>query len=156
MIFCYTDGSANWKNGLGGYGVYINDEGEEYFYSEGFSNTKTGRMELTAMLTCLRKIKQKNQPVTIFSDSMYVVNCFDKNWLINWERFLWNGPKNVDLLKQLLEEYRKFSPKPIIQHIKGHTDKDDIHSLGNSIADKLANYRQFKSYKIDQHEEVVL
>ena len=150
MITAYTDGSAIVSGEkLGGFGVYIIDEnGQEYFFSEGYRNTKTGRMELMAVITALQKV-DKSKRLTIYSDSMYCVNCVEANWLWKWRRRLWMDIKNVDLVKKYLEEYEKFKFPPKLVHIKGHTKNDDIHSLGNAIVDKLADYKTKIDYKID-------
>lgn len=157
MIVAYTDGSAIVTGEkLGGYGVYIIDpQHGEYFFSEGFKNTKTGRMELMAIITTLQKV-DNSQKLTIYSDSMYCVNCVNKKWLWKWKQSFWDGIKNVDLVKKYLEEYEKFYFPPKLIHIKGHTNKEDIHSLGNAIVDNLANYKNQKHYKLDLNEEVVL
>lgn len=156
MVYAYTDGSANVKNKLGGFGVYIIDStGNEYFFSEGYENTKTGRMELRAVITALQKVN-KSEQLVIYSDSMYCVNCVREGWMWKWKRENFWGKKNVDLIKIYLEEYEKFKIPPMIKHIKGHTDFDDQYSIGNSIADKLADYRNKKHYKLDVYEEAVL
>ena len=149
-IVAYTDGSASVKGErLGGFGTYIIDGQKEYFYRKGYSNTKTGRMELTAMITCLRKIEDKSRRVEIHSDSEYVILCINDRRLWKWQRLSWVGVKNVDLLKQFLEEYLKFTHPPKLFHIKGHTELDDLNSLGNQICDELANYKTQTSYEID-------
>lgn len=149
-IIAYTDGSASTKGEkLGGYGVYIIDGDKEYLYRKGFSNTKTGRMELTAMITCLRMIQNKERTVQIHSDSEYVVLCINDNRLKKWKRLDWVGVKNVDLLKQFYEEYVKFKYPPKLYHVKGHTGKDDEHSLGNAIVDELAAYKTQENYQRD-------
>lgn len=158
-IIAYTDGSAvanpkSDKCGLGGYGVYIKIEEngitvKELFFHEGYSNTKTGRMELRAMITCLQKVINKLAHLYIYSDSMYVVNCVNQGWLWNWEKNGWKGISNSDLTKVYLEEFRKFRYKPIIQHVKGHQKSNDENAVGNNIADLLADYHQFKTYKED-------
>jgi len=158
-IIVYTDGSANAKEGhvgyrLGGFGVYIKifDEGQELkelFFNGGWSNTKTGRMELRAIITAFQKITDKMAQVFLYSDSMYAVNCVNENWLWQWEKNKWAGVANLDLMKIYLEEFRKFRYRPIISHIKGHTKNTDENSLGNAIADLLADYKQFTEYTPD-------
>lgn len=158
-IIVYTDGSAvanpkSDKCGLGGCGVYIKiEEGgiivKELMFHEGFSNTKTGRMELRAIITALQKIEDKLSHVFLYSDSEYALKCVTDQRLWFWEKKSWVGVKNIDLMKVYLEEYRKFRYKPVFQHIKGHQKTDDENVIGNCIADALADYRQFKSYKID-------
>lgn len=158
-IIVYTDGSANAKEGhpgymLGGFGIYMkiidNDKLiKEIFFHEGWSHTKTGRMELRAIITSLNKITDKLAQVFIYSDSQYAVNCVNQNWLWNWEKNRWAGVANIDLMKIYLEEFRKFRYRPIITHIKGHTKNEDENSIGNAIADALADYKQFKTHKQD-------
>ena len=44
---------------------------------------------------------------------------------------------NIDLIKKLLEMKRTYNIK--LLKVRAHTDKNDKHSIGNKIADKLAN-----------------
>lgn len=149
-ILAYPDGSASTKGGkLGGYGLYIDDGENSYCYRQGFSNTKTGRMELKAMITCLQKVTNKLANLEIRQDSEYVVKCITERRLWSWKRVGWIGIKNVDLIVQFYEEYTKFKYPPKVSHIKGHTNLDDIHSLGNAIADKLADLHTQTSYERD-------
>ena len=154
-IVAYTDGSATvHEDRLGGWGCYITyEENEEIvkerFLHKGYKNTKTGRMELMAVISCLKNIPEKDIRVKIYSDSIYVVNCVKDKRLWKWRRNNWVGLKNIELLIILLSEVEKFHYIPELIHIKGHTEKDDKHSLGNEIADKLASYKQFKEYEID-------
>jgi ribonuclease HI len=150
FILAYTDGSASIKSKLGGYGVYIINGGKEFMYHEGMSNTKTGRMELTAAITCLQKINDKKAIVDVYSDSMYVVNCVSQGWLKLWRHNNWSNKKNVDLLIKFYDELSKFKTRwPQFYHVKGHTGNSDEHSLGNAIADRLADLKQFKVYRED-------
>ena len=51
--------------------------------SEGsFVDATTGRMELLAMIVALKTVR-KDLPTSIFSDSMYVVNCCNL-WIKEW------------------------------------------------------------------------
>ena len=150
-ITAYTDGSATTKNEkLGGFGVYvIEEDGTEHFYSEGWKNTKTGRMEVKGMIKCLQMITDKEALVHIYCDSEYVVKCVSDRRLWKWKRNLWMGIANPDLIIQYYEEYTKFKIGPKVCHIKGHTKNEDVHSLGNAIVDKLANFKNQTEYKQD-------
>lgn len=148
-ITCYTDGSAVLTYPYkGGIGVYIKTPKKNYKISKGFCGTKTGRMELTAVIYCLRAINNKQHRITIYSDSMYVVNTCNQ-WIDGWERKLWRGVKNVDLLKQLIFELRRFAHRPRLIHIKGHQEVVDEHTEGNSIVDELASYKSHTDYEVD-------
>lgn len=151
MIEIYTDGSAvarrETKNHMkGGFGIAFYIDGElKKTVSRGYYPTKTGRMELMAILTALRMLV-KDQSATILSDSMYCINCFHKSWLKNWERNNWpDRIKNKDILIPLLDEYRKFRPNAIkFKYVKGHQG-----NIGNETADELASYRNFVDFEQD-------
>ena len=146
-ITAYTDGSATtFYPYLGGFGVYFPQS--DIKIKKGWSGTKTGRQELYAILYCLKSIKNKNAKVIIYSDSQYACRSMNE-WIEGWERKMWDGVKNIDILKQLLIELRKFNTWPTLIHIKGHQEVTCEHTLGNNIADKLANYRNHSSYQVD-------
>jgi len=148
-ITAYTDGSATTRYPyLGGIGVYIVAGDAEYKIRKGYSCTKTGRCELLAAITCMRSVKNKRAKLKIYSDSMYVVNTCNL-WIFRWERTAFVGKKNVDLLKQLLSEIKKFDRKPELVHIKGHQVGRGNNIKGNNIADELANYKTQSSYEVD-------
>lgn len=148
-IIAYTDGSAVLKYPYkGGFGIVILSNKKIYKIRKGFCNTKTGRMELYAVLTCLRTIQTKKSILTIYSDSMYVVNTCNE-WIDRWEMENFLDKKNVDLLKQLIVELRKFKYRPKLVHIKGHQEIENKHQKYNDIADKLADYRTHKDYQVD-------
>lgn len=143
MIEIFTDGSAvAFKKAksyqMGGFGVafYVNTELKKTI-SKGVYPAKIGMTELLGILTAL-KVLAKNQRAVICSDSKYALNCFNKNWLKNWERDGWPVRiKNIEIMKSLLSEYRKF-PRGSLEfvHVRGHTNIE-----GNCLADELANYK---------------
>jgi ribonuclease HI len=72
------------------------------------------------------------------SDSQYAIHCatmYGKNQELNqWKK---NIP-NKELVKLVYELYKNKSNVQF-RYIKAHTDKKDIHSIGNQAADTLAN-----------------
>lgn len=149
-IIIFTDGSACIKPpNLGGCGVYIIHGENEYFISKGYINTKTGRMEIYALLYALCSInKDVGVKVTIYSDSQYVVNSLSKQWVLKWQRNNWVGVKNVDLWQKVLEEI-KIRPKMKLRlkWIKGlQKNFDNKLVIGNNIADMLADYKNHDNY----------
>ena len=78
-------------------------------------------MELLAVIAGLQEIKKKELPVTVYSDSQYVVNAVNKGWLNNWIKTDFKGgKKNPDLWREYYELSRKFNIKMI--WVKGHAD----------------------------------
>lgn len=149
MITVYTDGSAVAKSNspyyrLGGMAaVFVEDGRVIQIIHKGYRNTKTGRMELRAALIALQSIS-KDHPVIIYCDSQYVVKTFSEHWIEGWERNGWPC-KNVDLMKELLKEYRRFRPGMVkFRHVKGHNGNQY-----NELADQYASYKNFKEFEQD-------
>lgn len=131
MIKIYTDGAAQGNPGRGGYGVILkyNDHYKEL--SEGFRLTTNNRMELLAVIVALESIKKEGIPITIYSDSEYVINAITKGWLWNWEKKNFKGKANVDLWLRYIPLHRKLNPK--FTWVKGHAGHKE-----NERCDELA------------------
>ncbi|MEQ9166255.1 MAG: ribonuclease HI [Fulvivirga sp.] len=135
MITIYTDGAAKGNPGPGGYGVVmlakVNDKPYRKELSEGFRNTTNNRMELLAVIKGLETIKKAGAPVTIYSDSKYVVDAVEKGWLWNWEKKNFKAKANVDLWKAFIPLYKKHKVKFV--WVKGHAGLKE-----NERCDQLA------------------
>lgn len=131
MIKIYTDGAAQGNPGRGGYGIILkyNDHYKEL--SEGFRLTTNNRMELLAVIVALESIKKQGIPITIYSDSEYVINAITKGWLWNWEKKNFKGKANVDLWLRYIPLHRKLNPK--FTWVKGHAGHKE-----NERCDELA------------------
>ena len=144
----YTDGACSGNPGKGGYGgVYLpklNSNLECLEFSGGDDNTTNNRMELIAVIEGLKLIedkeesglKEKSEKVKVYSDSAYVVNAFNQNWLNNWKKNGWRSSGggevlNIDLWKELssLTEKREVE----FVKVKGHSD-----NVLNNRCDALA------------------
>ncbi len=131
MIRIYTDGAAQGNPGPGGYGVILQYQQHEKEISQGFRLTTNNRMELLAVITGLEAIKKEGIPVTIYSDSEYVVNAVEKGWLWNWEKKNFKGKKNEDLWRRYIPLHKKYKPK--FQWVRGHAGH-----VENERCDQLA------------------
>lgn len=118
QIIIYTDGAALGNPGRGGYGAVLMFGNHKKEISAGFEHTTNNRMELLAVIEALRQIKKTGVPVTIYSDSKYVVDAINQSWLEGWIKKGWVKVKNVDLWKQFLPLYRHFRPRFV--WVKGH------------------------------------
>ena len=85
-IHIYTDGSSRGNPGPGGYGTILEYQGKTKELSEGFRLTTNNRMELLAVIVGLEEIKDSKHQIIIYSDSKYVVDAVNKNWVFNWEK----------------------------------------------------------------------
>jgi ribonuclease HI len=131
MITIYTDGAAQGNPGPGGYGVILKFNGHTKELSEGFRLTTNNRMELLAVIAGLEAIKKQGIPVTIYSDSKYVVESIEKGWLWGWEKKNFSKKKNPDLWQRYIPLHKKYKPKFV--WIKGHAGHAE-----NERCDQLA------------------
>jgi ribonuclease HI len=111
-IKIYTDGGCRGNDSetdnIGAIGIVLIYEAKGHIkeYSEAFENTTNNKMELIAVIKALQMLKEPCK-VTIYSDSAYVVNAFEKGWLMQWKKAGWYRPKGEELknreLWQLLD-----------------------------------------------------
>ncbi|AEU09515.1 MULTISPECIES: ribonuclease HI [Blattabacterium] len=144
-IHIYTDGSSKGNPGPGGYAIFIEIAGTSYWkiISEGFRYTTNNRMELLAIIVGLEKITKKKQNIIIFTDSKYIINSIQKNWIFKWKKNNFKKKKNVDLWIRFLNLFHKHFI--IFQWVKGHY----LHYI-NDYCDRLSvEASKSKKLKID-------
>ncbi len=127
----FTDGAAKGNPGPGGYGAILRHENHEKELSGGYYHTTNNRMELLAVIAGLEALKLKGCDVTVVSDSKYVVDAFQKNWIAGWKRRGWAKVKNPDLWKRLLRAMEIHNVE--YTWIKGHNEHPE-----NERCDRLA------------------
>ena len=136
-ITIYTDGSSRGNPGPGGYGVLLIRGSHRKELSQGYRLTTNNRMELMAVIAGLEAIKKRELPVTVYSDSQYVVNAIEKGWLKNWIKTNFKGgKKNADLWKKYHLLAKNFSVKMV--WVKGHANNpynNRCDELATSAAD---------------------
>ncbi len=130
-IIIYTDGSAFNNPGPGGWAAIMAYGDYRKEFSEGYYKTTNNRMELMAVIEALRKLKENNWLVYIYTDSKYVANAVNKGWVFNWEKKGFQKKKNPDLWQAFLKEYRKHSVT--LDWVEGHAGQEE-----NERCDKLA------------------
>lgn len=133
QVHIYTDGAARGNPGPGGYGIVMEWVGKPYRkeFSKGFKHTTNNRMELLAVIEALKKLKNYDTSVIVFTDSKYVADAVEKGWVFNWEKKGFKDRKNVDLWIDFLKEYRKHKVR--FKWIKGHNEHPQ-----NERCDQLA------------------
>lgn len=131
-LVIYTDGACFGNPGPGGWAWVREDE----VYGSGYEvHTTNQRMEVMAVLQALQSHGGK---VEIYSDSAYVVNCFQNKWWRGWEAKGWKNAKgapvaNQDLWRPLIALY-KTREGINFNKVKGHSGVPL-----NERADQLAN-----------------
>lgn len=125
-VTIYTDGACSGNPGAGGWGAVL-IYGEHKKEISGFDpETTNNKMELTAVIKALEMLKTPCN-VELYSDSAYVVNAINENWLSNWKTKNWIGSdkkpvKNIELWKTLDSLLEKHSVH--FNKVKGHADNE--------------------------------
>ncbi len=130
-VTIYTDGAASGNPGPGGYGVLLISGKHRREISEGYKFTTNNRMELMAVIAGLEALKKQACNVLIYTDSRYVADAVEKEWVFRWETKNFKKKKNPDLWIRFLKVYRRHNVRFI--WIKGHADNRE-----NNLCDKLA------------------
>jgi ribonuclease HI len=139
--YVYTDGSCH-NNGksisTAGIGIYFGENDERNISKKLDGHHTNNSAELIAIITAYKIIEddiKNNKKVCIVTDSKYAILCatsYGKKCSIN----NWNSDiPNKELVKQIYLNNKNIQYK----HILAHTDNTDIHSIGNNMADMLAN-----------------
>jgi len=131
MIELFTDGSSRGNPGPGGYGVILRWKQHVKEISEGFRKTTNNRMELLAVIVGLEAVTKPGIPITIYSDSKYVVDAVEKRWVFGWQKKGFAGKANADLWQRFLRIYLKHNVKFV--WIRGHAGHPE-----NERCDELA------------------
>jgi ribonuclease HI len=131
MITVFTDGASRGNPGPGGYGVVMIAGTLRKEISEGFRLTTNNRMELMSVIVALEALKKEGTPVTVYSDSKYVVDAVELKWVFGWEKKHFTGKKNADLWIRFLRAFRKHKVKFV--WVKGHHT-----NVENNRCDELA------------------
>ena len=103
----FTDGACSGNPGPGGYGVILKSANKIKELSAGYRKTTNNRMELRAVITGLKALKDKCD-VKVYSDSKYIVDAVRQGWAKRWQRNNWYRNKNEkalnpDLWQELLD-----------------------------------------------------
>lgn len=151
-IQVYTDGgSRNTGNVRGGH-VKTNDlaawaylillpDGRRLADTAGDKGATNNKMELTAFASALAKLIELNQQaekIQLTSDSRYLLDAIQKNWLAGWQRRHWRKATgeaiaNPELWQQISQLLPQFSQLELIW-AKGHATNQ-----GNIYVDELLN-----------------
>lgn len=120
-LIIYTDGAARGNPGPGGYGTILKWGDMEKEFSQGYRLTTNNRMELLAVIVALENLKKEGLPITIYSDSQYVVKAVEQGWLKKWitTNFA-GGKKNRDLWMRYYDLSKKHQVR--FKWVKGHAD----------------------------------
>lgn len=134
-VIIYTDGACSGNPGPGGWGAILFYKENKKEISGGQKDTTNNIMEITAVLEALKLLKFPCN-VKLYSDSAYVVNCFNQGWIYNWQMNGWRtASKDPVKNKELWEELYNLTQIHKVEFIKvkGHSDNEY-----NNRCDELA------------------
>jgi ribonuclease HI len=137
-IVVFADGAAKGNPGPGGWGaIVVTPEGRVTELGGGARHTTNNRMELTAAVEALRHIGAAAGPVTLYTDSTYVIRGIGE-WIHGWRRRGWRTAgggevSNRDLWETLAAAEVR-TGKVAWHYVRGHRGIP-----GNERADEIAN-----------------
>jgi ribonuclease HI len=141
-VMMYTDGGCRGndasKDNIGAIGLVLMypEKGLKKEVKKAYPNTTNNQMELQAIITGLTLLKEPCK-VAIHSDSAYVVNAYNQDWITGWKMKGWSRGKNEVLKnRELWMELDELVQKHQVTFIKvkGHSDNEY-----NNRADQLVN-----------------
>ena len=123
-VTLYTDGACSGNPGPGGWGAILCYGEHELSLSGGEAHTTTNRMELTAVIEGLKKLKEPCI-VELYSDSKYVIDALSKGWAWGWKKKGWvKSDKKPALNPDLWDVLLALTQKHELHYhwVKGHAD----------------------------------
>lgn len=144
-VTLYSDGAARGNPGPGGYGTvlaFVDSNGTLHTkeLSQGYECTTNNRMELLGVIRGFEALKHPCR-VKVVSDSKYVVDAFNQNWIEGWLKRNWKNAKkepvkNRDLWERLLEAMRPHTATfEWVKGHAGHAENERCDELATSAAD---------------------
>jgi len=142
-IEIFTDGACTGNPGPGGWCAILRYKNHEKILSGFDKNTTNNRMELTAVIKALEKIKRKSY-IKIYSDSQYLIKGMTE-WLQNWIKNDWKNSRKEEIQnKELWMKLYEFSKKHEIEWIwikghKGHLENEKCDKIAKKIIKENLN-----------------
>ena len=138
----YTDGACRGNPGVGGWGAVLVYGKAEKEISGGDPKTTNNRMELTAAIAAMELLREPCE-ITLTSDSRYLTDAINKNWLASWKKRGYkksdNSPvPNTDLWQKIdaLLQLHKVTFVWVRGH-DGHPYNERCDALATAFADSL-------------------
>ena len=157
-VTLYSDGSSRGNPGPGGYGTVLQYTGvdgvlHERELSAGYRLTTNNRMELMGAIAGLEALTRPCT-VEVWTDSQYVVNAFNQNWIDGWKRRGWKNANkkpvaNPDLWQRLItavERHDSVSWNWVRGHA-GHELNERCDELATTAADDEAGWIVDEGYE---------
>jgi ribonuclease HI len=149
----WVDGSSG-HDGSGGWAAVLlwdrpNGTTKRRILKGGTHGVTNQQMEMLAVIMALRALRP-GTAVTIYSDSAYVVNCWQQDWIARWRRKGWRAGRGKPVANR---EYWETMESLVVLHdvtwvkVPGHAGV-----AGNELADHHARNAR-EAYKRDTAEK---
>ena len=143
QIEMFTDGACSGNPGAGGWGTILRYGSYEKEFSGGSPDTTNNRMEMTAVIEGLKKLKEPCS-VTVTTDSKYVVDSITKKWVYSWKKRNWiksdgKPALNADLWQEMLNLLEIHDVTFIwVKGHAGHPENERCDALAVAQRDKFS------------------
>lgn len=138
----FTDGACLGNPGAGGWAAILRYNDVEKEISGGELQTTNNRMELTAVIEALEKLKEPCN-ITLYTDSRYVMDGIEK-WIYAWKKSGWKTSnkkqpvKNVELWQRLDAARERHEIRFVwVKGHAGHAENERCDELARSEARKF-------------------
>ena len=153
-----TDGACSGNPGRGGWGgLIIFEDGSEIEIGGSEINTTNNRMELTAAIKTMEKLKtlKLRDDFTLRTDSKYVIEGYS-NWIKNWKKNGWKtssgkSVQNLDLWQKI---DRLRIPCLRMEFVKGHSG-DVFNERVDLIATNYCKGISLDKNKLDKKNTII-
>ncbi len=146
-IQLYTDGASRGNPGKGGYGLILMYKKYRKEMSGAYRRTTNNRMELMAVIRGLEAITDESIPLVVYTDSTYVADAINKNWLEGWHERGYTKIKNPDLWRVFYPLWKRHCADMV--WVRGHADNEH-----NNRCDVLATRAADTGpWQVDQYYE---
>lgn len=156
-VAIFTDGSA-WE-GRGGFAAVIVRRHRLHLLAGPIGGSCTNQQaEMLAVISGLvlvRPLPALDRPVTVYSDSAYVVNCWQQGWISNWRRKGWKNSSGKPVANRELWESMEAAVDlhaTTFVHMRGHGrgNEDPRWVAYNARADRLASAARAEGLSVNR------
>lgn len=148
-ILIFADGASSGNPGPGGWGAIIATPDGKVVELGGFQDATTNnQMELTAVIRALDRLKGLSSPVSVHTDSVYVIRGITQ-WVWGWRNRNWKTAEGTDVANQdlwkhlmaLVAQLKSQSCSIDWKYVRGHSGIP-----GNERCDEIAVAYSRKQY----------
>ena len=146
-IEIFTDGACSGNPGPGGWAAILKYKDNVKKISGFVPSTTNNRMEILALINALSILKESCE-ITVYSDSKYVVDSINKNWVLNWQKNNWMKKNkkvpNSDLWYTLLNLMKNHKIDFI--WVRGHSGHPENEECDKMAVFEIKNNKNIKLF----------